>query len=360
VSIASTGKNATTGNLETQEYRVEGPVMLFSTTTAIDLDEELLNRCLVLSVDESREQTELIHAQQRKRRTLEGLKASEDKQRLITLHQNAQRLLRPLKVVNPFAEHLTFLSDKTRTRRDHEKYLALIDAIALLHQYQREKKRIEHEGAVIEYIEVALSDIELANQLAHEVLGRTLDELPPQTRKLLKIISEMVERDCAQLKIKPNEYRFTRKQVRDVTGWGNTQLKVHLSRLEDMEFLAIHSVARSKAIAYELMFDGAVDSDESHLMGLIDVSSIKNHVYDKQKSGVKKLKSVQGRHEVGAASGAGRVEEIIKSTEKNSSQIDLVEEINKNIHPRENAGQSYRTHIPLVANQKPSHAMELL
>ena len=49
VSIASTGKNATTGNLETHVYRVEGPVMLFSTTTAIDIDEELMNRCLVLS-----------------------------------------------------------------------------------------------------------------------------------------------------------------------------------------------------------------------------------------------------------------------------------------------------------------------
>jgi len=32
--------------LVTQQYRVEGPVMLFLTTTAIDVDEELTNRCL--------------------------------------------------------------------------------------------------------------------------------------------------------------------------------------------------------------------------------------------------------------------------------------------------------------------------
>ena len=357
VSIASTGKNATTGNLETQEYRVEGPVMLFSTTTAIDLDEELLNRCLVLSVDESREQTELIHAQQRKRRTLEGLKASEDKQRLITLHQNAQRLLRPLKVVNPYAEHLTFLSDKTRTRRDHEKYLALIDAITLLHQHQRETKRVEHDGAVIEYIEVALSDIELANQLAHEVLGRTLDELPPQTRKLLTLIGEMVERDCAQLKIKISDYRFTRKQVRDVTGWGNTQLKVHLSRLEDMEFLALHSMSRSKAIVYELRFDGSVESDDPHLMGLIDVAVLRNDGYDKQKSGVKKEKSVQGRPQVGAVSGVGRAEEITKNTEKKSVQIDLVEEIAKSASLNKLNGGSYRSHTPIPSATAPCVAL---
>src|SRR5690606_32798024 len=85
--------------------------------------------------------------------------------------------LQRLKVVNPYAEHLTFLSDKTRTRRDHEKYLALIDAIALLHQYQRETRQENYGGSVIDYIEVTLADIELANALAHEVLGRTLDEL---------------------------------------------------------------------------------------------------------------------------------------------------------------------------------------
>ena len=45
----------------THEYRVEGPVMIFLTTTAIDIDEELLNRCLVLTVDEEREQTRAIH-----------------------------------------------------------------------------------------------------------------------------------------------------------------------------------------------------------------------------------------------------------------------------------------------------------
>ena len=95
----------------------------------------------------------------------------------MALHRNAQRLLRPLAVINPYADQLTFLDDKTRTRRDHEKYLTLIDSIALLHQYQREVKTVNHAGKNLEYVEVQLSDIETANRLAHEVLGRTLDEL---------------------------------------------------------------------------------------------------------------------------------------------------------------------------------------
>ena len=73
LSIASTGKDPATGKLVTHQYRVEGPVMMFLTTTAIDIDEELLNRCLVLSVNEDREQTQAIHKLQREQQTLAGL-----------------------------------------------------------------------------------------------------------------------------------------------------------------------------------------------------------------------------------------------------------------------------------------------
>ena len=276
VSIASTGKNATTGNLETQEYRVEGPVMLFSTTTAIDIDEELMNRCLVLSVDESREQTQAIHMQQRKRRTLEGLKARKEKSKVITLHQNAQRLLRPLAVMNPYADQLTFLDDKTRTRRDHEKYLALIDTIALLHQYQREVKRESWDGEVIEYIEVTLDDIAIANKLAHDVLGRTLDELPPQTRKLLAHIHDMVQKHCKDHKLKQSDYRFTRKDVRAYSAWGNTQIRIHLDRLMEMEYILAHRGKRGQSFEYELLYQSEGEEHERFVMGLLDVKKLKN------------------------------------------------------------------------------------
>ena len=197
VTIASTGKDATTGLLVTHEYRVEGPVMLFLTTTAIDIDEELMNRCLVLSVNESREQTRAVHALQRSRQTLEGLLADEDRHAVLKLHRNAQSLLEGVKVVNPFADRLTFLDDKTRTRR-----LTLIRAIALLHQHQRKIHTVEHRGKPVRYVEVEPSDIKLANRLAHEVLGRTLDELPPQTRRLLSAMHQWITGECQRLALR--------------------------------------------------------------------------------------------------------------------------------------------------------------
>lgn len=275
VSIASTGKNKTTGDLETKTYQVEGPVMLMMTTTAIDIDEELMNRCLVLSVNESREQTQAIHAMQRRKRTLDGLKQSIKKQGIIESHHHAQTLLKSLAVINPYAEHLTFLSDKTRTRRDHEKYLTLIDSIALLHQYQRDTKQLIESGRVTEYIEVTLDDIELANQLAHDVLGKSLDELPPQTRKLLDLINDMVLSACKAETISQCDYRFSRKQIRSFTDWGNTQIRIHCDRLVEMEYLLVHRGKRGSSFEYELLYQPDQAHNGNVLMKLIDVETLK-------------------------------------------------------------------------------------
>lgn len=302
--IASTGKDANTGNLITQEYRVTGPVMIFLTTTAIEIDEELMNRCIVLTVDEGREQTEAIHSLQRNRRMLSGLMAKQGKDAILALHRNAQRLLRPLAVVNPYADQLTFLSDKTRTRRDHEKYLTLIDTIALLHQHQRAiKSTTGGNGAALEYIEVTASDIEQANRLTHEVLGRSLDELPPQTRRLLSLVDTLVETSAAALGIRRAEYHFSRKDVREATGWGDTQLKIHLGRLAELEYLLVHRAERGQGYVYELLYDGD-GNNAPHLTGLLDAGALND--YDERRSGHGQAQSAPGRPLVGGWSAPGR------------------------------------------------------
>ncbi|WP_005034661.1 hypothetical protein [Holophaga foetida] len=274
VTMASTGKDPQTGMLVTHDYTVEGPVMLFLTTTAIDLDEELLNRCLVLTVDESREQTRAIHALQRSRETLEGFLAKSHRESLLALHRNAQRLLQPLAVVNPYADQLSFRDDQTRSRRDHVKYLTLIRSIALLHQFQREVQTLAHEGKLLHYIEVIPSDIELANELAQEVFSRTVDELLPQTRKLLNLLHDWVRGECEVQGVDQREFHFTRRQAREAVGWRDTQLWVHLGRLVEMEFL----VARrdKQALCYELLYQGEDAEGRAHLLGLIDCASLQS------------------------------------------------------------------------------------
>jgi hypothetical protein len=276
LTIASTGSDPKTGDLVTREYRVEGPVMLMLTTTAIDIDEELLNRCLVLSVDEGREQTRAIHRLQRERRTLAGLVRKEARQAILAVHRNAQRLLRPLAVVNPYADRLTFIDDRTRTRRDHEKYLGLIDVIALLHQHRRPTRTVTVEGRAIEYVEVGLEDIAIANRLAHEVLGRSLDELPPQTRKLLASVQALVRDRARADAMAPGEVRFSRAEVRRHAGISDTQCRLHLDRLAALEYLLVHRGRRGQSYEYELLHDGEIQDGAPHLAGLIDVGALRS------------------------------------------------------------------------------------
>jgi hypothetical protein len=325
LTIASTGKDAATGALVTQDYRVEGPVMLFLTTTAIELDEELLNRCLVLCVDEGRAQTEAIHRLQRRRRTLDGLLAREARAARIKLHQNAQALLRPLAVVNPYADRLTFLSDRTRARRDHEKYLTLIDTIALLHQHQRPVRQATREqgGGDLAYVEVTIADIAAANRLAHEVLGRSLDAVPPQSRRLLALIAAWIVGRAKAEAVRPGEVRFTRRELREKIGWGDTQLKLHLARLVELEHLLVHRAERGQGFVYELLYDGPLGEAAGaapHLSGLIDPASLlPPRDYDARRSGANADRSGPdadrpplGRGAVGVWPGPGRSEAAAK------------------------------------------------
>lgn len=159
---------------------------------------------------------------------------------MLRLHHNAQRLLRPLRIVNPYARRLRFPDASTHMRRDHMKYLALIRATALLHQHQRERKIYSHPSGPIEYIEVTPADIILANELAHEVLGRSLDELAPQTRRLLGTIDSALTRECTRRGMARRDYRFTNREVREWSGWSDFQVRTHMHKLITMEYVLVH------------------------------------------------------------------------------------------------------------------------
>lgn len=280
LSIASTGKDTASGRLVTHTYKVTGPTAIVLTTTAIDVDEELLNRCLVLTVDEDRDQTRAIHHAQRKAQTLEGLAARTAREQVVTLHQDAQRLLEPLAVVNPYADRLTFADTRTRTRRDHGKYLGLIAAVTLLHQHQREKKTTTVGGKTVAYVETTIGDIEVAHRLAHAVLGRALDDLAPQTRRLLTAVHGYVTAEAKRLAVPVDLVRFTRRQLREHlatvgAGWGDTQLKVHLARLVDLELLVVHRLT-SGAFGYELTWTPPTPGEAGgrFLAGLTDPATL--------------------------------------------------------------------------------------
>jgi hypothetical protein len=284
------------GQVQTQQHHVQGPVQLFLTTTAMQVDEELVNRCLLLSVDETDHQTQAILNRQRHAATLDVTQSDFVRDHLRTLHQNAQRLLRPLHVFNPFAPQLTFPTHKTRMRRDHAKYLTLIDTIAFLHQHQRTihelpTSSLTPQGSSLNYINVERSDIAVANGIAGEVLGRSLDELSPQTRSLLNQLHTFVTKQSKSWNVPRNSFRFTRRDLRDATHWSDFQLHTHLTKLVSLEYVLAHRGTRGSRYVYELLYNGEGVENQPFLMGLIDPAKLRHPASMTQSSSIAEASS---------------------------------------------------------------------
>lgn len=263
------------GRSQTQEHHVEGPTQIFLTTTALDIDEELINRCLILTVDESDSQTDAIQSKQRESFTHDFTEHGYLAGQLKRLHQNAQRLLRPVEVFNPFATQLTFPNHKTRMRRDHIKYLTLINTIAFLHQHQRTIHSAQQGDISTEFINVEPGDIAIANGIAGEVLGRSLDELAPQTRNLLGRLHDFVDSNSRSTGLPRDAFRFTRRDVREAIHWSDSQIQKHLGRLVDLEYVLVHRGRNGQRYVYELLYGGEGREGQPFLMGLIDPAKLK-------------------------------------------------------------------------------------
>jgi DNA primase catalytic core len=275
ITVAATGKDPGTGKMKTEEYTVNGPVAVMITTTAAELEGETASRFLFLTIDESTKMTEAIHRMQRQAETLDGLVRKKKSEHIIKKHHSAQRLLRPLAVVNPFTEYLSYPNRSLRTRRDHKKYLGLIRTVAYLHQYQRKIQTVEVEGKPVQYIEVTLEDIDAANRLANEVLGQCLDELAPPSRTLLSGIYNMVKDMVGKKQCPIDEVYFTRRQIREHTGWTDWQVRAHIKQLEQLEYLYARIGSRGKEYAYALNYKGQGVEGGKCYLNLTPVDEIK-------------------------------------------------------------------------------------
>ncbi len=235
-------KDPATGKMKTQEFEVEGPIAYLETTTESQINHENATRCFELFLDETEAQTQRIHERQRRARSLERLRRA-DRQKILERHHNAQRLLERVKVVIPYVDLLSFPSRWLRTRRDHERFLCLIEASAFLHQHQRSRKSITGpEGEEIPYIEATLEDYRLAYELARDVLKDTLHELSTPARELLETARQL-------------EPGFTRRQLRERVQWPQRRLHDTLEELVDMEYLVATTGSNGKTFRYAVVLE---------------------------------------------------------------------------------------------------------
>jgi len=227
-------KDPQTGNMRTKVFTVEARAAFIEATTASSVNHENATRCFELQMDETEEQTRRIHERQRLLRTGRGLELRKEAEAITRRHWNAQRLLEPLPVVIPFADKLSFPSSWMRTRRDHARFLNLIEVSAFLHQHQRDRSR---EGAVV----ASLADYEAAYGLAGEVLRETLTDVKRPLREALQRIQGLAGQA---------EGSISRREIREALGVPDSTVRRWLSELVELEYLEVDGGKQGKAARY--------------------------------------------------------------------------------------------------------------
>jgi DNA primase len=248
-------KDPNTGKIRTMNFEVEGPIAYIETTTRPRINEENATRCFELYLDESKEQTKRIQQAQKEAKTLSGLNKTTARDQLILKQQNMQRLLKEVRVVNPYACLLEFPADWLRTRRDHLRFLNLIEAITFLYQYQREPKKTD-QGQ--EYIESTLEDYRTAYDLAKEVLGESFTELKKPQRELLEKIEALLKEE--------HQEAVNRRQIREYSGLADHRLRELLQELVSLEYLEVKEGRQGKSFQYQLA--ARANALDKELMGL--------------------------------------------------------------------------------------------
>jgi DNA primase len=252
LTIETTVKNPATGRMETQVNTVNGPTAVFETTTDPQGDPETKSRFIITSIDESPEQTRAIIEAQRNRHTLDGMRARHARAEVLRRHHAFQRTLRTVEIVNPYEPLLGYGDDRLAFRRDHPKYLHLILAVTFLHQLQRPVRR--DAGLGIDYIETTLDDIAIANDLAAELFGASVDDLSRPGRELLERTAAHVQAKAERTKTTPEKVEFTRRELREALGWSEYQLRTHLHELAELEYIVSLSGRYGATFTYRLLW----------------------------------------------------------------------------------------------------------
>lgn len=251
------------GNLKTMTLTVEGPVCVSGCTTKEKIYEDNANRCLLLYIDQSKEQDKKITVYQTQAAAGEINKPREQQYR--ELFKNMQRVLQPVKIINPYAKYIELPEQVFKPRRTMTLLLGFIEAITFYHQYQREVKRDEHNQP---YVTTTIADIESAFVLLKEVLFSKSDELTKAARNFLEQLKSLL---AAQSK-----ETFTAKAIRKELRLAPTTLKRYLFELERYGYLKSNGnryVKYEYSITDHQEYARLTSSIEAHLQNIITAIS---------------------------------------------------------------------------------------
>ena len=260
-------KDEQTGEMRAEHIvkNVRLSFMITSTTLAVNL--ENISRCLILSVDETSQQTEKVHRRTGEKHLCVGIDteiAKDLRERIIRKHHLAQRLLKPVIIFNPFGVLTRFPASSAEMRRSFDYFLYFIDAICFGRQMQKKYYRLTVPGTRKREIlkKCDLADYELGYSLFVEGILRKnlLIDISSSTRNLYEAIREMSRALSKEKGLEMDEVVFTQKMLREQTKNKHEFVKKHIRILVSYEYLVQLSSSRSGSTnKYKLVEDLAME-----------------------------------------------------------------------------------------------------
>jgi hypothetical protein len=264
ISRLVTVKDEKTGEMRAQLIRKKVRMSFMVTSTALQLNPENASRCLILTADESKNQTHKVQQRLGINHDFQGVIINPGETgKIIKKHHAAQVLLKKVFVYNPYCKHINFPAARPSMRRAYEQYLTMIDTICFLRQMQKPDELRTNPSTCEEIVCKAcdLADYRIAYDLFTQgVLQNSGFDIPTGTRKLHEAIREMVRDQGRKQNLKVNEVSFIRKQVRECTQLGGEFIKKHIRILVNYEYLEILGGRRhGTRYAYRLREDRPIE-----------------------------------------------------------------------------------------------------
>ncbi len=244
ILISSTSQKFDDGNIRSTERTVRGPIASIACTTRGDYYEDNISRSFVIAVDESREQTQRIINYQNQKYAGQINEREEEKTNLFL--QNCIRLLKPYKIINPYANKIHLPDDAHKIRRLNEMYQSIVKQITIINQYQRKQ---DNQGRLITEKE----DLQIACEILFESIILKVDELDGSLRQFFEKLKSFVKEKNKGSVNGEISYEFNRFEIMNATGIKKTQQHFYINKLVQLEYLKQRGFA-NRGFTYQIAY----------------------------------------------------------------------------------------------------------
>jgi hypothetical protein len=180
--------------------------------------------------------------------------------------QNVQRVLKPIRVINPFAEQLVLPKSVFKPRRTNNHYLQFIEAITFYYQCQRHKQYDKETGE--EYIETTLEDIANANELLKGILLGKSDELTGNCRNYLEQVKVYLKERNKNKSVSGSD--FTALEIRKQLRLPKTSQWRYHKQLSDSYLIRKVVKEKKQTNRFEIVCEKEYSELEAQIQNVLD------------------------------------------------------------------------------------------